>query len=224
MFKLFLLFNIMILTSCGMVLETEEIKKYEVSEAFSRYVEQFKIYSKEIGRYQKIDDLIIKFDYSLNYPTLGTCTESYFEKIEFLKRKVYKTPKIDINPVTWSYMSEAERESLIFHELGHCLLNRGHDNSEKYDLEYGSNIPNSIMHQYAISSAFYENRYDHYIKELFNKDNTTVAYFEYDDSHYASTANEDSFSVIHQRYQQNGIKGESDCVHSKKELIIKEEN
>jgi len=50
---------------------------------------------------------------------------------------------------------------VIFHELGHCVLDRDHDTS------YNETCPTSIMfpYQFGDSKCFQENR-DYYIKEL----------------------------------------------------------
>jgi hypothetical protein len=65
----------------------------------------------------------------------------------------------------WDQADTYERESLLFHELGHCVLDKDHNSemiSEYYFLNYR---PKSIMHPY----SFYQYRLyrDAYIKELF---------------------------------------------------------
>ena len=211
-------------TSCGVILQTEEIKEYKIDKEFNGYLSKFKEYQIEMGGSGRIDNLIMRFNSSVRYPTLGTCTEQYQETIEFLKRKIYKTPIIDINPEAWSYMSASEKETLIFHELGHCILNRGHDNSSIYDGGYSSYIPSSIMHEYAISSTFYESRYDHYIKELFGQENDSVAYFEYNPNVYALKHKKEEldYEVLVAEGEQSGENGKDECVHSKESIIIKE--
>lgn len=41
-----------------------------------------------------------------------------------------QNPKIEINQTYWDSASEMEREYLLFHELGHCVLGRKHDDSK----------------------------------------------------------------------------------------------
>lgn len=36
------------------------------------------------------------------------------------------TPSIDVNPETWDMLSLVQRQILMFHELGHCILHKGH--------------------------------------------------------------------------------------------------
>lgn len=64
--------------------------------------------------------------------------------------------------------TEAEREELIFHELGHCILNRDH---EELKDEHG---PISIMYPYTLGESTYAPMRDRYITELFiNTDEDT---------------------------------------------------
>ena len=38
----------------------------------------------------------------------------------------HQIPRVTINATRWSHLSELERKTLIYHELGHCLLGLGH--------------------------------------------------------------------------------------------------
>lgn len=86
----------------------------------------------------------------------------------------------------WS-RSDEQREEVLFHEIGHCLLRRGHtDSSEVTDLfSWLENIfiklgltekkgflvdgcPASIMHPYTIDTFCYRKHRDFYIDELFD--------------------------------------------------------
>src|SRR5690606_17670169 len=67
----------------------------------------------------------------------------------------------------------ADREQLMFHELGHCILNRSHTNST-----------NSIMYPYHLSANYYINHYVNYIAELFGM--TAYAGEVINDDTYAS--------------------------------------
>ena len=47
----------------------------------------------------------------------------------------YLSANIDIDPVFWHEATEYERKALIFHELGHCLLWRLHNDLDKIYME-----------------------------------------------------------------------------------------
>ena len=69
---------------------------------------------------------------------------------------------VEISRKSWAWLSPTQKEILILHELGHCVLNRGHDD----EVLPGMNAHLSIMSTYLLSSVNFENKYDYYIKEL----------------------------------------------------------
>jgi len=62
----------------------------------------------------------------------------------------------------WGRNSDTFREMLSFHELGHCLLGRGHKNAKHSD---GS--PESLMNSFIFNEKTYLANKDRYLKELF---------------------------------------------------------
>lgn len=49
-------------------------------------------------------------------------------------------PKITVRRTFWDNVNDSMKKELIFHELGHCILNRGHDSTFQQ-----SGGPTSIM-------------------------------------------------------------------------------
>lgn len=77
------------------------------------HVNAFYTRAAQAGRKNLRKDVEYVFDYSMPMKWAGTCT--------------YGSPlKVSINPYNWNKYDTAWRESLIFHELGHCVLGRGH--------------------------------------------------------------------------------------------------
>jgi len=72
--------------------------------------------------------------------------------------------EIVIDNATWNSADQYEREALIFHELGHCAIDRQHEDAVDND-----GIPISLMYPSLIVSAIYAPRRDYYIKELFSR-------------------------------------------------------
>jgi hypothetical protein len=64
----------------------------------------------------------------------------------------------------WSKATQNKQRQLIFHELGHCMLNRHHTTTY---LEDG--CPSSIMHAYVVSQPCVDKHADYYDQELFNE-------------------------------------------------------
>lgn len=82
------------------------------------------------------------------------------------KKEIY----IDEN--FWEQSDDSFKEELIFHELGHCVLNRDHD-----DRLVGMNIentvyiiPKTIMYPYVFGGIIYEKFHDYYTRELVDED------------------------------------------------------
>ena len=73
------------------------------------------------------------------------------------------TPTITVRQDTWQTMSEPEREELIFHEMGHCVLRRGHIATIT-----AQGLPASMMNPYLISGPIYASYQAYYLNELFN--------------------------------------------------------
>lgn len=69
-----------------------------------------------------------------------------------------------IDIVFWTQASDADREFIVFHELGHCVLNRSHLDTENAD---GS--CRSIMHSGTAGCRFIYNddSREEYLEELF---------------------------------------------------------
>jgi hypothetical protein len=52
----------------------------------------------------------------------------------------------------------------MFHELGHCVLDRPHDD----DRAVNTRRPASLMSTYLLSSYWYKSYYEEYMYELFH--------------------------------------------------------
>lgn len=68
----------------------------------------------------------------------------------------------------WDLLGEEQKEQLIFHELGHCKLDKGHNNRNV--IIGGDTCPESVMKDTAFSvyevDNCYKMDYNHYISEL----------------------------------------------------------
>jgi hypothetical protein len=63
----------------------------------------------------------------------------------------------------WATASDDVREELVYHELGHCLLNRAHNN-----LLDTQGQPGSIMNPYLLRESSYRTHRETFVQELFN--------------------------------------------------------
>lgn len=133
-----------------------------LSTDFAPYVVTFK--QKAVARNVTVDEttLSISYDPSLTGTNiLGVCT-----------RGGGRLPSITVNPTFWQAWATSSRssemEQLLYHEMGHCLLNRNHNDATVTTADNHSQIPISIMNSYHLSPSLYEINYAYYINELYN--------------------------------------------------------
>jgi len=132
-------------------------KKFIIHEDFNNYVTSFE---NEIG--EKVE---INISYSpQEYPIVAMCY--YYPKYPEMNY-------IEVDETNWNNSNEGEREEIIFHELGHCVLGRDHDNNiiEAYG------VPKSIMYPYVFWFAFEQHR-EYYTSELKNSQTDWTTYFQ----------------------------------------------
>lgn len=119
------------------------------------YVDDFIAEGKSQGKSITIDNLIAKFAH-LDEDTLGECWR--YDNADD------GTPKILIDIDSWEDETDVERRVLLFHELGHCVLNREH--IETWDIN--GLIVSSIMYPYLESESMYSRNWTYYMWELFH--------------------------------------------------------
>lgn len=141
-----ILFLVIFLVSCGVddiveVNNTTTVEKLDLGD-FRPYVQMFMLEAKAQGKIVKDRGLTITFA-ELDFPVVGVCY-TY----------INSPPKIKVDP-SWKTMNIMKRMTLMYHELGHCLLGRGHTNSF------------SIMQSQILSSYTMLTNEDELFKELF---------------------------------------------------------
>lgn len=158
---LIFIFILILMTSCGKKIQ------YETSVYIHEDVAPF------VSRFQQLSGIQIN-DLHVTFKQMDMGLGGYCEKNEIIKetpfeKTITKTPKVFLNIDYWNnYLKIDKRgkELLVFHELGHCLLNRDH-NESKLDFN-GKSIPASIMTPQMFESIYYSSNYSHFIGELFN--------------------------------------------------------
>ena len=73
----------------------------------------------------------------------------------YCKKEAFKTPKIILNKLYWKNMNEWYKKQLLYHELGHCILNLKHSHD-------------GLMQPYIIYWKEYKYYEDYYLNRLFN--------------------------------------------------------
>lgn len=142
-------------TACGNYGHHDELKV----DGFEEYVSRFENAARLTGHTDfEIKDLIIYFDESIrDIGDDALCTHGY-----------NKSPTIQVSPQFWNRVSDAKREILIFHELGHCLLNQNEHRSDFRDGHPTSILNKSNANFEGPSLEYYESHRIEYYLELFN--------------------------------------------------------
>ncbi|GAB3729723.1 putative metallopeptidase [Spirosoma lituiforme] len=104
------------LTGCQSGSQPEPVQ-YSVPTEVEPFVKSFRDEAKKRNNSVSTDNLIITFGTAVSEDICGECQVASG-----------KTPRIVLNgdAFCWQQASQYERECLVFHELGHCLLARTH--------------------------------------------------------------------------------------------------
>lgn len=169
--RLLLLLAIVTLnTSCGLILDgdVKEGKTRQFSstdEVLLPYVASFEekarvTYGKESF---KVGDIPVNFGDTTDDKYDGVCIKYPDGTKEIILKKSW-----------FDRTSETQREILIYHELGHCRLNRKHNSSVGMAYDNNISVKMSIMNPVVPSSYYYEVYQDAYLRELFHQDNNLM--------------------------------------------------
>lgn len=147
---------LIMLAGCGQ----DPVKKFWIEPALQSYYDSFIGEANLRGQLWDVDNLEVRFVEELGMINetarrLGTC--HYDED---------GTPVVEIDRGDFYGLDSRSREALLYHEFGHCLLGRGHDDSTTTN-GAGDTIPTSIMQSVLLSEDTYADNKGYYIEELF---------------------------------------------------------
>lgn len=125
------------------------------------YLEAFQQEAYQRGVYTQLSNLVVKFDTALSRYSGNTYP---LEPNAVASRRSFWSPPVIILDTTLMWWRNSEsREKVIFHELGHCILNREH----KDEL-----LPNgegaSILNTYNNLTRYNVMTRNYYLNELFH--------------------------------------------------------
>lgn len=154
-----IIFAILIAIQLGMALHEppappREGIHVELQPYVDRFIQYGKHYRGENFEMQQINMDIGEardlWDPFINAGTVGWC------------KPLMRPLEIMIDSGYWEDITELEKEQLVFHELGHCILDADH--VEELDAD---GDPVSIMHPYTIDEHIYIKHREEYIQKLF---------------------------------------------------------
>jgi hypothetical protein len=129
----------------------------QVDTPFTDFVNNFEQVSAQEGQPLAITDLVVQFGDTPTLNETGVC--------EWADNT---TPKITVNQRIWNTLNDYDKQEVVFHELGHCILKRVHQTSEIMAYNNTVSIAESIMYPYRISGTIYRDNMTHYNNELFD--------------------------------------------------------
>lgn len=134
------------------------LKKEYIDPSLIEYIEKFEqMYGGEVGG--------IKIIFAeQESPVIGMC--------KVWSNGSSKRKQIEVDPYYWNHedTSEEEKIGLIYHELGHCFLDRPHT-EDKFthvlpEYSVGVRVPSSLMYPYNFYSNRYKDLESYYFTEL----------------------------------------------------------
>jgi hypothetical protein len=97
----------------------------------------------------------------------GSCSIYFYDRND--ETPEVQTRLVLINPTLWASAIDSERQALIWHELGHCVLMRGHDNAILEFTKNGEqrNRKQTLMNEVLVDNDTYQEFLGYYQTELF---------------------------------------------------------
>lgn len=151
------------MSACGM---PEYVHKpfYQVDPILEPYITLFeqKAFERQLNIH--VNDIKVYFVEDLGEDedsvTLALC-----KTYETSSGQTAETPEIEVDRQEFERLTTYGKEAVMFHELGHCVLGRNHNDDIVPSEE---NRPVSIMSTYLVGAYYYNKYYSSYINELFN--------------------------------------------------------
>jgi hypothetical protein len=137
-----------------------ENKEFRI-DGFEKYYEAFVKAGKSVNRDVSVKNLIIEFG---DPEEAGCSAKEKYSVYGCCSKKSSRAPTVTVSPEKWDKGDETEHERLIFHELGHCILNRSHRDDFNGESQESS-VMYPVMERHM--NEYYNSHRKEYIKELF---------------------------------------------------------
>ncbi len=161
---------LLVLLSCQKVPDPE----LKIPAEVQPYIDSFVAEAKKRGIDIKINNLIVEFADADGDFVCGRC-KSLTAKQQYIV--------LDTDPACWKDAYEQARESLVFHELGHCYLARSHRTNKFTNGIYKSlmnpdNVETYSTCRYPLGGDVCDKRprRQYYIDELFDENTPTPSW------------------------------------------------
>ena len=139
--------------------KNRRLKVYEVPDEIQPYISTFLIEANKRGKHLVIDDIVIQYRSDIitkGIHAAGLC-----------RKRFGHTPIIYLDTTTSNWKaSKMAKEQLIFHELGHCILGRGHKSDTLLNGNAASIMKPTGETLYGSKMSLFKREY--YLDELFD--------------------------------------------------------
>lgn len=153
-----ILFILISLLSVGCA---KQVTSFNVDPALMPYYQKFIDSGKSRGTDYSTNDLVMQFGETQGQ-VIGYCRKQESYNWNLFTKETVSTPVVVVKPSWWANASEASKRELVYHELGHCLMNKEHNTSRS---SFGQ--PESIMYPYHIGGNFFSYWEANYLDQLF---------------------------------------------------------
>ena len=193
-----------------LIFSCEKDKIYNVPANIQPFVDEFLAQAAMRGVDIDIEELVVEFGEDLmveGVSAAGICTKS---------RRDPPTIKLDTTTINWR-ANPSSREQLVFHELGHCVLNRSHLDSRLPNGNYVTTMRPTGEQLYGqVLSAF---KRVYYLDELFTE-STPAPSWSTDPLLYTDISPA-SKTVVHAEYfdDESGNWSTGESANTKRQII-----
>lgn len=164
-----------VMTACGPMYQGPDMQDQNIDSGLAKYLSEFQSQGAARGISTDASHLTMTFSESMPSSSIqGTSILAYCQRSS-------KGQDIVVKGSSFNAMSVSDREHLIFHELGHCLLGLRHDNARETALDYFgdgfvNNVPSSIMNELHFGAWLYSPNRVNYLNRLFNSIGSQLFY------------------------------------------------
>lgn len=162
----YIFYALLLLIASGCAKDRKTI--YNVPEEAEVLVQNFVVEGEARGMNVDISNLVVEFKKNIEHENTDYCGCSHTDKNGQL------VVWIDTTTYCWTF-GAYYREAILFHELGHALLNRGHNDQKLPKGSWKSLMSTGALDYYAVDSLNYRRTY--YLDELF-MDNTPSPWWD----------------------------------------------
>jgi hypothetical protein len=157
----YILSFLILLTACKN--EENELPNINVEESFEKYVNSFIAEGAKRGHLIDFEDTGLTIVFGNTPNASASCAE--------IGGSDRGSHQIVVNKNIWQTLNDSLQERLIFHELGHCELNRSHRNDKFNDGSWKSIMRGDPLTHLdeQIPIPYFGFRRDYYIDELFDE-------------------------------------------------------